>query len=123
MSKETFGEYIIKSSVVPNSYAYIEALRCWKHQQNKLDQKDARIKELEEENKKMLGYKLISEINLKTSVKYYEQLKEANEVIDYYGDENNYADLYIGHYGLLLESDIDTCGKKAREYQAKYKGA
>ncbi len=87
-----------------------------------------KIDKLEEENNKLIeragkiveSHLKATDIQLNIYDKLKQQLKEANEVIEFYGDENNYADLYIGYYGLLLESDIDTCGKKAREYQKKY---
>ena len=50
------------------------------------------------------------------------QLSEAEKVIDFYGDTDNYQDMYYGNYGLITECGDETIGKRAREYQRKYSG-
>lgn len=57
------------------------------------------------------------------------QLKEAEWVIDFYADEDNYEKMegsygrsYQNYHALITEDDTEDYigGKKAREYKAKY---
>jgi len=43
----------------------------------------------------------------------------AREGLEYYGDTDNYTDVYYGNYGLINECDSETCGFKAREILAQ----
>jgi len=53
-------------------------------------------------------------------VKLQEQLDEAHEVIEFYGDNNNF-ELEFNYEGSLVEVDISELGKTARKYLEKHK--
>ena len=49
----------------------------------------------------------------------YDRVRKQNsllkEGVEFYGESDNYMDLYYDSWGLIEESEMDTCGKKARE--------
>jgi hypothetical protein len=102
------------------------AKAAWNHQQKKIDALEADL-DLKKVNDEFEAVIEITKFNLKLT----KQLKEANEVIEFYGDGNNWQLIEIGdNVAALLAQDCSETkkgftdkhgGKRAREYKAKYK--
>ena len=105
----------------------------WDHQQNKIDK-------LQEENKKLKDEEISQTTRevYKENIELKARLKEAESVIDFYGDEGNWdgygnnqfidsdAEDYVQEYINMSgepEQELlgNVGGKRAREYKQKYK--